>query len=57
MTISPRDVHTVLDRYQLVDGYPIVVDLEQSQGVLIHDSAQVAILILNFLQNKIFHSF
>ena len=39
MTISPRDVHTVLDRYQLVDGYSIVVDLEQSQGVWIHDSA------------------
>jgi L-lysine 6-transaminase len=39
MTISPSDVHTVLDRYQLVDGYSIVVDLEQSQGVWIHDSA------------------
>ena len=39
MTISPRDVHTVLNRYQLVDGYSIVVDLDQSQGVWIHDSA------------------
>ena len=39
MTISPRDVHAVLNRYQLVDGYSIVVDLEQSQGVWIHDSA------------------
>ncbi|MEE2912312.1 MAG: L-lysine 6-transaminase [Planctomycetota bacterium] len=39
MTISPHDVHTVLNRYQLVDGYSIVVDLEQSEGIWIHDSA------------------
>jgi L-lysine 6-transaminase len=39
MTVSPQDVHAVLGRHQLVDGYSIVVDLKRSQGVWIHDSA------------------
>ena len=38
MTVSPRDVHAVLGRYQLVDGYEFVVDLDRSHGVWIHDS-------------------
>lgn len=39
MAISPQDVRTVLGKYQLVDGYDLVVDLEKSHGVWIHDSA------------------
>jgi L-lysine 6-transaminase len=39
MTISPQHVHAVLGKYQLVDGYDLVVDLEKSHGVWIHDSA------------------
>ena len=40
MTISPNEVHTILDRHQLVDGYDLVVDLDKSKGVWIHDSAK-----------------
>ncbi len=39
MTVSPQDVHSTLSRFQLVDGYDLVVDLEKSHGVWIHDSA------------------
>jgi L-lysine 6-transaminase len=39
MTVNPQDVHSVLSRYQLTDGYDLVVDLEKSHGVWIHDSA------------------
>jgi len=39
MTVSPQNVHSVLSKYQLVDGYDLVVDLEKSKGVWIHDSA------------------
>lgn len=38
MTISPNEVHEVLRKYQLVDGYNLVVDLDKSHGVWIHDS-------------------
>jgi len=39
MSVSPQDVHSILSRFQLVDGYDLVVDLEKSHGVWIHDSA------------------
>lgn len=39
MTVSPQNVHAVLSKYQLVDGYNLVVDLGKSHGVWIHDSA------------------
>ncbi len=39
MTILPQEVRTVLSKYQLVDGYDLVVDLDKSHGVWIHDSA------------------
>jgi len=39
MSVSPQDVHSVLRKYQLVDGYNLVVDLDKSHGVWIHDSA------------------
>lgn len=38
MTISPNEVHQTLEKYQLVDGYNLVVDLEKSHGAWIHDS-------------------
>ena len=39
MTVAPRDVHTLLSKYQLTDGYDIVVDLDKSHGCWIHDSS------------------
>ncbi len=36
--IDPKNVHDTLRRAQLVDGYPIVLDLERSEGVWIHDA-------------------
>ncbi len=38
MTVSPKNVHSVLSKYQLVDGYNFVVDLDKSHNVWIHDS-------------------
>ncbi len=37
--IQPANVHEVLGRHQLADGYPIVMDLEKSHGSWIHDAA------------------
>jgi L-lysine 6-transaminase len=37
--MNPNRVLEELARHQLVDGYPMVVDLERSEGVWIHDSA------------------
>jgi L-lysine 6-transaminase len=36
---DPKQVHTVLATHQLADGYPMVLDLERSHGVWLHDSA------------------
>ncbi|MBX3181741.1 MAG: L-lysine 6-transaminase [Polyangiaceae bacterium] len=36
--ISPESVHDTLRRHLLVDGYPMVVDLERSQGSLLRDA-------------------
>ena len=33
-----QDVHATLRRHQLVDGYPLVVDLEKSHGHWLHDA-------------------
>jgi len=38
MTIAADRVHDVLRRHQLVDGYPVVVDLEKSHGPWLHDA-------------------
>ncbi len=35
---SPQEVHDTLRRHLLVDGYPMVVDLERSQGSLLRDA-------------------
>ena len=40
MTVLPKEVHATLHRHQLVDGYDLVVDLDKSKGVWIHDSAK-----------------
>ncbi|MCP3917145.1 MAG: L-lysine 6-transaminase [bacterium] len=36
--IDPKQVHATLSRHQLVDGYPVVLDLEKSHGSWLHDS-------------------
>ncbi len=36
--INPDQVHATLAKHQLVDGYPIVVDLDHSHGSWLHDS-------------------
>jgi L-lysine 6-transaminase len=36
--IGPNAVHDTLRKYQMVDGYPLVLDLEQSEGVWMHDA-------------------
>jgi L-lysine 6-transaminase len=37
--IAPGEVHATLRRHMLVDGYPIVVDLENSRGSRVRDLA------------------
>ena len=36
--VSPGDVHAILARHILADGYDIVLDFEKSHGVWLHDS-------------------
>tara|TARA_B100001750_G_scaffold139807_1_gene111362 strand:+ start:10276 stop:11580 length:1305 start_codon:yes stop_codon:yes gene_type:complete len=36
--VNPNKVHETLSQFQLVDGFPQVLDLEKSQGVWLHDS-------------------
>ncbi len=36
--IQPQNVHDTLKKHQLVDGYPLVLDLEKSKGAYLHDS-------------------
>ena len=40
MTVQPNEVHKLLGRYQLADGYDMVVDLDKSKGVWVHDSVK-----------------
>lgn len=37
-TISPADVHKILSRHMLADGYDIVCDFERSRGAWLHDA-------------------
>ena len=37
--VEPRQVLETIGRHMLVDGFPIVVDLENSQGVRLRDKA------------------
>jgi len=32
-SVKPDEVLTLLSKYMLVDGFPVVLDLEKSQGV------------------------
>ena len=36
--VSPQEVHDVLGRHMLVDGYRLVIDLERSHGSYIYDA-------------------
>lgn len=36
--IDAQTVHGSLSRYQMVDGYPLVLDLEKSHGTWLHDA-------------------
>jgi L-lysine 6-transaminase len=36
--IQPEAVHEILRKHQLVDGYPVVLDLEKSEGVWMYDA-------------------
>ena len=36
--VNPNKVHETLSQFQLVDGFPQVLDLEKSQGLWLHDS-------------------
>lgn len=36
--IAPNEVHETLRRHMLVDGFPLVIDLEESRGSLVRDA-------------------
>lgn len=38
MTIHPKDVHRILSKYILVDGFDLVLDLKKSKGCRIYNS-------------------
>ncbi len=38
-SVAPSDVHKILAKNMLVDGFPIVYDSEKSKGTILHDSA------------------
>jgi L-lysine 6-transaminase len=38
ITVSPSEVHTVLNRHMLADGFEIVVDLTKSHGSYLYDA-------------------
>lgn len=38
LNIAPKDVHSLLSKHILADGYDIVYDIENSQGVYMRDS-------------------
>lgn len=37
-SVSPANVHEVLGKWLLADGFPLVCDLEKSQGAYLHDA-------------------
>lgn len=40
MTIKPSNVHKVLGKYMLVDGFDLVLDLKKSKGCRVYDSVK-----------------
>ncbi len=39
-SIDPKQVHDIIGRHQLADGYDMVLDIEKSHGPWLHDSAR-----------------
>lgn len=39
-TVNPDEVHSVLKKHMLADGYDIVLDLEKSEGTYLYDSKE-----------------
>lgn len=39
-SIDPKQVHDIIGRHQLADGYDMVLDIEKSRGPWLHDSAR-----------------
>ncbi len=39
-SIKPQDVHRILSRTMLTDGFPLVVDLKKSQGMYLYDARE-----------------
>jgi L-lysine 6-transaminase len=39
-TIDPKQVHQIIGRHQLADGYDMVLDLEKSHGPWLHDAGR-----------------
>ena len=48
--VEPKEVHGVLGRHMLADGYDIVMDLEKSKGSWVHD-AKKGRNLLDFFSN------
>ena len=38
LTVSPQNVHDVLSKHILADGYDLTFDMEKSKGVYMYDS-------------------
>lgn len=38
LSVSAQDVHKVLGKHILADGYDLTYDIEKSRGVYMHDS-------------------
>ena len=40
VAVKPTEVHNVLRKHMLVDGFPLVLDLEKSHGSFLYDSSE-----------------
>ena len=38
--IDPKQVHDIIGRHQLADGYDMVLDIEKSHGPWLHDAGR-----------------
>ena len=38
LSVSPSQVHSILGKHILADGFDLVFDMEKSNGVYIHDA-------------------
>jgi len=45
MTIKPSNVHKILSKYMLIDGFDFVLDLKKSKGCKIYDSKTGRIML------------